>query len=77
MPHIYSNMCMTTAEGAAEDDGFLISYLHNEETGESSFVVFNAATMSAEPLVRVALPRRVPYGFHGLHVTEQQLMQQE
>ena len=68
---------MAAVEGAAEDDGFLISYLHNEETNESEFVVFSAASMSAEPLARVKLPRRVPYGFHGLFVSEQQLAQQE
>lgn len=68
---------MSAAEGAAEDDGFLISYLHNEETNESEFVVFDAASMSCKPMARVKLPRRVPYGFHGLHVTEEQLKQQE
>ena len=67
---------LSAGEAAAEDDGFLITYMHNEETDESEFVVFDAASMSNEPIARVKLPRRVPYGFHGLHVTEEQLLQQ-
>ena len=63
-------------KGAGEDDGYLVTYLHNENTNVSEFVVYDAKSMSAEPVAKVTLPRRVPYGFHGLHITEEQLKQQ-
>lgn len=53
-----------------------MTYVHNEKTNVSEFVVYDAKNMSSKPVARVTLPRRVPYGFHGLHVTEEQLKQQ-
>lgn len=52
-------------EGAAEDEGYLVTYVHDKATNSSSFVVLDAADMSAKPLATVALPQRVPNGFHG------------
>ncbi|MGD9997854.1 MAG: carotenoid oxygenase family protein [Ilumatobacteraceae bacterium] len=48
----------------AEDDGYLMTYVHDSNTGISEFVIFDAETMSAEPIASVSLPR-VPFGFHG------------
>ncbi|XP_031373616.1 carotenoid 9,10(9',10')-cleavage dioxygenase 1-like isoform X1 [Punica granatum] len=56
-----------------EDDGYLILFVHDEKTGKSSVNVIDAKTMSADPVAVVDLPRRVPYGFHALFVTEEQL----
>lgn len=55
---------------ADEDDGYVISYVHNENTGESRFVVMDAKSPTLEIVAAVKLPRRVPYGFHGLFVKE-------
>ena len=53
------------ADGAtAEDDGYLMTYVYDSGADQSSFVIFDAATMSADPIARVDLPR-IPYGFHG------------
>jgi carotenoid cleavage dioxygenase len=53
------------AAGAAnEDDGYLMTYVYDASTDASEFVVFDAATMAAEPVASVALPR-IPFGFHG------------
>jgi carotenoid cleavage dioxygenase len=53
-------------EGAsAEDDGYLVTYVHDDTTNSSRFVVLDAADMIAAPLAEVALPQRVPHGFHG------------
>ncbi|XP_058223394.1 probable carotenoid cleavage dioxygenase 4, chloroplastic [Rhododendron vialii] len=58
---------------AEEDDGYLVTYVHNENTGESSFLVMDAKSPNLETVAVVKLPRRVPYGFHGLFVTETDL----
>ncbi|KAL0312341.1 UNVERIFIED_CONTAM: putative carotenoid cleavage dioxygenase 4, chloroplastic [Sesamum radiatum] len=55
---------------AEEDDGFLVTYVHNEESEESWFVVMNAKSPTLDIVARVRLPGRVPYGFHGLFVRE-------
>ncbi|KAJ6299395.1 hypothetical protein OIU76_020378 [Salix suchowensis] len=63
----------TTSE---EDDGYLIFFAHDENTGKSSVNVIDAKTMSADPVAVVELPRRVPYGFHAFFVSEEQLQEQ-
>lgn len=55
---------------AAEDDGYLVSYVHDEKRGESQFLVMDARTPDLRTVAAVRLPRRVPYGFHGLFVRE-------
>ncbi|KAG5627480.1 hypothetical protein H5410_012698 [Solanum commersonii] len=59
-----------------EDDGYLILFVHDENTGKSSVNVIDAKTMSAEPAAVVELPKRVPYGFHAFFVTEEQIQEQ-
>lgn len=53
-----------------EDDGFVLSYVHNEGTGESRFLVMDAKSPNLDVVASVKLPRRVPYGFHGTFVKE-------
>ncbi|KAJ9556285.1 hypothetical protein OSB04_010899 [Centaurea solstitialis] len=55
---------------ADEDDGYVVSYVHNENTGDSRFVVMDAKSPTLKIVCEVKLPRRVPYGFHGLFVKE-------
>jgi carotenoid cleavage dioxygenase-like enzyme len=52
------------ANGTAEDDGYLMTYVYDAATNESDFVIFDASSMSSEPVATVHLPR-VPFGFHG------------
>nr|AIZ09096.1 carotenoid cleavage dioxigenase 1 [Ipomoea batatas] len=59
-----------------EDDGYLIFFVHDENTGKSGVNVIDAKTMSADPVAVVDLPKRVPYGFHAFFVTEEQLQTQ-
>ncbi|KAG2671629.1 hypothetical protein I3760_13G005500 [Carya illinoinensis] len=59
-----------------EDDGYLIFFVHDENTGKSSVHVLDAKTMSADPIAVVDLPHRVPSGFHAFFVTEDQLQDQ-
>nr|ACO87673.1 carotenoid cleavage dioxygenase [Brachypodium sylvaticum] len=59
-----------------EDDGYLIFFVHDENTGKSEVNVIDAKTMSADPVAVVELPNRVPYGFHAFFVNEEQLGRQ-
>ena len=62
-------------DATAEDDGWLVSFVHDEESDTSELVIINAQEMNAEPIARVMMPQRVPYGFHGTWITEEQLAQ--
>jgi carotenoid cleavage dioxygenase len=57
----------------AEDDGWLVTFVHDDGSGTSELVVVNAQDVTAEPVARVLIPQRVPYGFHGAWVSEEQL----
>ena len=56
-----------------EDDGYVVSYVHDETTGESRFLVMDAQSPCLEVVAAVKLPQRVPYGLHGIFVTEKDL----
>ncbi|KAK4428932.1 putative carotenoid cleavage dioxygenase 4, chloroplastic [Sesamum alatum] len=56
-----------------EDDGFLVTYVHNEITQESKFLVMDAKSPTLEIVASVKLPGRVPTGFHGLFVSQDHL----
>nr|AGT63321.1 carotenoid cleavage dioxygenase 4a [Vitis vinifera] len=58
---------------AEEDDGYIVSYVHDEKSGESKFLVMDAKTPNLDIVAAVRLPRRVPYGFHGLFVRERDI----
>ncbi|KAK7307406.1 hypothetical protein VNO77_40442 [Canavalia gladiata] len=60
-------------EGGEEDDGYLVSYVHDERKGESSFLVMDARSPELDVVAAVKLPHRVPYGFHGLFVKDRDL----
>jgi carotenoid cleavage dioxygenase len=56
--------------GDADDEGWLLGFLHDEASGRSRFVVLDATEVEAGPVASVALPQRVPYGFHATWVSE-------
>jgi carotenoid cleavage dioxygenase len=53
------------ADGAAEDEGWVMSFVWDRATNASSFVILDATDMAADPVATVPLPQRVPNGFHG------------
>ncbi len=57
----------------AEDDGWLVTFVYDEDLETSELVVINAQDVTSEPIARVIIPQRVPYGFHGTWISEQQL----
>jgi carotenoid cleavage dioxygenase len=50
---------------AAEDDGFLISYIYDLAENTSTLTILNAGDFDGEPAAVIHLPVRVPAGFHG------------
>ena len=53
------------ATGDGEDEGYIMTIVHDEATGVSSFVIVDAQDFEAAPVASVDLPQRVPYGAHG------------
>ncbi|MBO1414444.1 carotenoid oxygenase family protein [Streptomyces sp. FH025] len=49
----------------AEDDGYLLAYVHDPDRGASDLVVLSAEDFTGAPIATVHLPVRVPAGFHG------------
>jgi carotenoid cleavage dioxygenase len=48
-----------------EDDGWLLTYVFDSSTQKSELVVLHAQAFDADPIARILLPARVPFGFHG------------
>ena len=54
-----------SAEGSdpREDEGWVMSFVYDEGSGKSE--ILDATDFSGKPVARIALPQRVPNGFHG------------
>jgi carotenoid cleavage dioxygenase len=50
---------------AAEDEGWVLTYVYDEARDASALVVLDATGFDKPPVASVALPQRVPFGFHG------------
>ena len=58
---------------SAEDDGYLVSFVHDRREDRSEVVILDAADIEAGPLARVILPQRVPLGFHAAWIPQDEL----
>ena len=63
-------MFVARENSSAEDDGYLITYVHDLAQGSAEFVVMDAQDFDRGYLARVALPQRVPFGFHGSWISD-------
>ena len=54
-----------STQARAEDDGYLISFIHDEKKDQSECLILDARDISAGPVATLILPFRVPYGFHA------------
>ncbi|KAK0572200.1 hypothetical protein LWI29_027734 [Acer saccharum] len=67
---------VSKGRGLEEDDGWIITFVHNENTNTSEVYIIDTKKFSGEPIAKITLPCRVPYGFHGafmstpLHIFE-------
>ena len=50
---------------AAEDEGYVLLYVHDAARHASDLVILDATHFDAPPLATIHLPQRVPFGFHG------------
>lgn len=51
--------------GAADDDGYVLTFVTDARTGESEVVVVDASRVGDDPVCRIAIPQRVPIGYHS------------
>ena len=56
--------------GTAEDDGWLITFVHDGPRRTAELVVMDAQDLDRGYVAQVPLPQRVPYGFHGNWVSD-------
>jgi len=49
----------------SEDDGYVMTIVHDTATNRSRFVIIDAQNFTAPPIATIHLPQRVPYGAHG------------
>ena len=59
-----------SAPDGAEDDGYVMAFVHDPERGAADLVVLSAQDFTGAPVARVHLPRRVPLGFHGSWIAD-------
>jgi carotenoid cleavage dioxygenase len=59
----------STSGPADESSGWYIGYVYDPVRDGSDLVVIDASDFTAQPVARIKLPHRVPYGFHGNWIT--------
>lgn len=63
------------AEGL-EDDGYVLTFVHNQARDRSELLIMDAQSPTLAIVASITMPIRVPYGFHGLFISERQLQEQ-
>jgi len=58
------------SDDAAEDEGWVMAYVYDRSTNGSDVVILDAQDFTAPPVATIQLPQRVPFGFHGNWVAD-------
>ncbi len=58
---------------ATEGDGWVITYVWDARSNTSDLVIIDADNFDGEPVAKVKLPVRVPFGFHGSWIAQEEL----
>ena len=59
-----------SAPDSAEDDGYVMTFVHNPDRGASDLVILSVQDFTGDPVATVHLPARIPLGFHGSWIPE-------
>ena len=68
-----THLAPRSGQSAFEDDGYLITFVHDATDWASRCCIFDARDITCGPVCVVRLPRRVPIGFHAMWVPGEQL----
>lgn len=63
--HVGESVFAADPAGTAEDDGWLLNAVYDDERDTTDLLVLDARDVSAGPVAAVHLPRRLPFGFHA------------
>ena len=58
---------------SSEDHGYVITLVWNDKTQEQQLQVFDARNIDDGPIARIALPHRIPSGFHACWMKPDQI----
>ena len=62
---------MSRPGSTVEDDGWVVTFVHDLAAGTAEFVVLDAQEFDRRGYVaQVPLPQRIPFGFHGNWVSD-------
>lgn len=67
---------VSRTDSNVEDDGFIMGFVYDKNTGSSELVAYDAATFNNTPVVRLLVPQRVPFGFHATWMNARELAAQ-
>ena len=67
---------VASPDAQQEDDGWLVTYVFDAADEKSELAVIDARNFSSPPIARVRIPARIPFGFHGIWLADEQLGQQ-
>src|SRR6266540_3114741 len=59
------------APAAGEDEGWVLTYVYDAARNGSDLVILDGADFAGKPVAAVALPQRVPFGFHGSWIPDE------
>ena len=57
----------------SEDDGFLMTYVFDQARQASDLFIIDALDLDRPALAQIHLPVRVPFGFHGSWVSDEEV----
>ena len=63
--HVGESVFAPDPAGSAEDDGWLLNAVYDDDRDATRMVVLDARDISQGPVATIELPRRVPFGFHA------------
>jgi carotenoid cleavage dioxygenase len=64
-PAVAAGEGLFVPDGSGEDEGWILTFTYDRVRDASDLVVLDASDVARGPVATVALPQRVPFGFHA------------